>query len=30
MNNSEALEWLCDNMKEEDAMDWKYEIEDIS
>ena len=30
MENSEALEWLSDNMKEDDAMDWKYQIEDIS
>lgn len=29
MENSEAIEWLNDNMHEEDAMDWCYEIDDI-
>lgn len=26
---SAAMEWLGENMKEEDAMDWSYEIYDI-
>ena len=28
-NQSTAMEWLGENMKEEDAMDWSYEIDDI-
>jgi predicted membrane protein len=30
MENSEAIEWLSSNIKEEDAMDWKWEIDDIT
>jgi hypothetical protein len=29
MENSEALEWLSDYIKENDAIDWKYKIDDI-
>ena len=26
----EASEWLADNIREADAMDWEYEIEDFA
>jgi len=26
----EAAEWLTENIRERDCMDWEYEIEDIS
>lgn len=26
---SDAMEWLSQHIKEEDAMDWRYEIDDI-
>ena len=26
---SDAMEWLGQHIKEEDAMDWRYEIDDI-
>jgi len=29
MENSEAFEWLSSNIREDDAMDWKIEVEDI-
>ena len=28
--DSIAAEWLADNIKEKDAMDWSYEIDDLS
>lgn len=28
--DSVAAEWLADNIKEKDAMDWSYEIDDLS
>ena len=27
--SAEASEWLSDNIREADAMDWEYEIEDF-
>lgn len=27
---AEASEWLADNIREADAMDWEYEIEDFA
>lgn len=29
MENSEAFEWLSGNIQEDDAMDWKIEVENI-
>jgi len=28
-DSAEASEWLSDNIREADAMDWEYEIEDF-
>ncbi|RGV56524.1 hypothetical protein DWW00_22715 [Bacteroides fragilis] len=28
-DSAEAYEWLSDNIREADAMDWEYEIEDF-
>lgn len=28
-NQSDAMEWLGQHIKEEDAMDWSYDIDDI-
>lgn len=28
--DSIAAEWLADNIKEKDAMDWSYEIDDLN
>ena len=28
-DRGEAMDWLADNIREEDAMDWEYEIDDI-
>ena len=29
MENSEAISWLSDNISEDDAMDWTFEVDDI-
>jgi RNAse (barnase) inhibitor barstar len=29
VENLEALDWLSENIKEQDAMAWKYEIDNI-
>lgn len=28
--NSVAIEWFADNIREKDAMNWEYEIDDLS
>ena len=30
MDYPEATEWLCDNIREADCMDWKAELEELS
>ena len=29
VENQEVLEWLAENINEEDAMDWTFEVDDI-
>ena len=29
MENAKALDWLSDNISEDDAMDWSFEVDDI-
>ena len=29
-DSAETYEWLSDNIREADAMDWEYEIEDFA
>jgi len=30
MENSEAFDWLSAHVREDDAMDWKIEVEDVN